>query len=180
MVVVRKELRWTVHPLSTPEVVRRCPRCDRPRPFASSGRFRLNAQKRRLDAWLVYKCTVCDATWNARLKRRESADAMDVVPVEENDAAAAEAAAFLIADERAVPYVVERDPSDAPVPPVTIRILLAAPLEVRLDRLLAGELGISRAQVLSWHDSGRLRTPGGALRRPVRNGQLVQLFSIDA
>lgn len=57
-------VRWRVAPAAVPRVLLHCPRCGRDRFFASSGRFRVNAQKKRLDAWLIYGCSVCGRTWN--------------------------------------------------------------------------------------------------------------------
>ena len=39
-------------------------------PFISSGRFRVNAQKKSLDVWLIFKCSVCDSTWNMTVLAR--------------------------------------------------------------------------------------------------------------
>ena len=45
---------WRVVPLHTPRVIRRCSRCDTTRNFACTEKFRVNAQKRLLDVWLIY------------------------------------------------------------------------------------------------------------------------------
>ena len=68
---------WRVRPAHSPRVLRRCPGCDVTRPFASSGRFRVNGQKRRLDVWLIYKCVHCDATWNRTVLERVTPESID-------------------------------------------------------------------------------------------------------
>jgi hypothetical protein len=57
-------VRWRIAPAAVPRILLHCPRCERDRFFVSSGRFRVNAQKKRLDAWLIYGCGVCGRTWN--------------------------------------------------------------------------------------------------------------------
>jgi hypothetical protein len=36
----------------------------------SSQKIRLNANGRKLDAWLIYKCVMCDKTWNRPIFER--------------------------------------------------------------------------------------------------------------
>src|SRR5687767_7347001 len=91
---------WTVLPLATPRVLRRCPRCDQERPFASSDAFRVNANGRRLDAWLIYRCVACDTTWNCTILSRvtpEEIGAARLDALHTNDRAAAWACAFDLA-----------------------------------------------------------------------------------
>jgi len=49
---------------NAPKVVKNCRRCRKKTTFFSSGIFRINAQKKKLDVWLIYKCSVCNTTWN--------------------------------------------------------------------------------------------------------------------
>ncbi|HVM97811.1 MAG TPA: DUF1062 domain-containing protein, partial [Candidatus Acidoferrales bacterium] len=63
-------VRWRVVPLATPRVVRRCSQCNGSVRFISSDNFRLNAQQRRVDVWLIYRCERCSNTWNRPLFER--------------------------------------------------------------------------------------------------------------
>ena len=170
LVVPRVQL-WNVIALDTPRVLRRCARCDVERPFASSDRFRVNAQKRRLDVWLVYKCPVCEDTWNLTVaSRRTPAElGLRLDGYHANDRALAWACAFDRAlhagarVERRVPLRVERPPVEAQ--PLVIQLALPHPLGVRLDRLLATELGVPRASL-------QVDDPA-ALRREIVDGQRV-------
>jgi len=47
------------------------------RAFRSSDKIRLNANGRRLDAWLIYKCLACDKTWNRPLFERQNVRDID-------------------------------------------------------------------------------------------------------
>ena len=38
--------------------------------FHSSDKIRVNANGKRVDAWLVYKCTCCGSSWNRPILER--------------------------------------------------------------------------------------------------------------
>ena len=42
--------------------VRHCPRCHGPQRFECTGRFRVNANRRLIDVWLLFDCARCGAT----------------------------------------------------------------------------------------------------------------------
>ena len=51
-------------------LVKNCPKCRKKTAFICSGKFRINAQKKLLDIWLIYKCSVCGKTWKASVFSR--------------------------------------------------------------------------------------------------------------
>lgn len=65
-----KKLTWEVQYLSALPIFRYCKKCREKKEFISSGQFRVNAQRKSLDIWLIYKCSSCDTTWNATLFSR--------------------------------------------------------------------------------------------------------------
>src|SRR3954453_14796375 len=56
---------------------RHCPRCKLQRRFASSGKFRVNAQKKRIDAWLIFRCAAWGERWNSPVHERRPVGALD-------------------------------------------------------------------------------------------------------
>ncbi|MEV8532946.1 DUF1062 domain-containing protein [Streptomyces sp. NPDC051211] len=52
---------WVVVPTCLPIVLRRCHRCASGR-FRANGKFRVNANHKLLDAWLLALCTACGDT----------------------------------------------------------------------------------------------------------------------
>ncbi|MEV4654400.1 DUF1062 domain-containing protein [Micromonospora sp. NPDC049301] len=52
---------WVVVPTCLPIVLRRCHACASER-FRASGKFRVNANHKLIDAWLLALCTVCGET----------------------------------------------------------------------------------------------------------------------
>lgn len=180
---------WTVTPLVAPQPHLNCNRCGTTRPYRSSDKFRLNANGKRLDAWLVYRCTACDNSWNfsifeRRLRRDIPPDLLTAL--ESNDPALARRHAFDTMALRRAARAVEEfpglevckeavEPRPRPAGELLIQIALEAPVGLRLDRLLAGELGVSRSRLERWADRGLLSADAGDLRRSPRHGCAVRL-----
>jgi hypothetical protein len=189
-----REVCWHIVPLDTPRVVRHCARCRELRRFASSDRFRLNAQQRKVDVWLVYKCTVCEDTWNCTIVTRRTPEEIgqDLYQrFQHNDHGLAWSYAFDFAllsrlGVRVDPVVrvgVERPTANGEgvfARPQKISLRLVYPCSLRLDRLLAEELRVSRSCVQRWFECGLLQVQPEeehALRKPIRNGQTVLLLA---
>jgi hypothetical protein len=185
-------LQWTIIPQKPPQPWLNCNRCGGLRPFESSGKVRVNAQGKRLDAWLVYNCTACQNTWNRPIFERRKVG--DVEPrlmnaLVRNDPEYVRRLAFDIEDlrrrsERIVEFPgvdVRKKALTRPTSPVDmleLRLVASFPISLRLDRLLATELKLSRARIEKLAASGVLRisTAGvRALRRHVKDQTIVQI-----
>jgi hypothetical protein len=182
-------LRWTIVPRDYPRPVFACATCGADRPFQPSGKIRLNANGKRLDAWLIYKCAECDRTWNRPIfERRLASDipADDLAALRAGDPAYVRRLAFDLDALRRKTAVIEQ--SDAVnVEKVTlaapagwsvldIAFVLPEPVGLRLDRLLAGELGITRSRIATLDLGKRLALSAGAsLKRPPRDGLRITL-----
>ena len=73
-----KKIVWEIEYLSLPPVIKYCKKCREKKAFICSGQFRINAQRKSLDIWLIYKCSSCDATWNASLYSRISPQSLSL------------------------------------------------------------------------------------------------------
>jgi hypothetical protein len=157
-----------VSPVSSPAVVRHCSRCNADRPFVSSGRFRVNAQKRRLDVWLIRLCADCDCTWNQRLHQRVSPESLgeDLERYHRNDPELAAIAAGDGPSEVAVELA-------AGEAPCVLRVSLAAPVQVRLDRVLCLALELSRSALARRVELGTIEVDRRALGRRAVDGTEV-------
>jgi hypothetical protein len=125
----------------------------------------VNANKGRLDVWLIYRCETCNFTWNREVLERVVVGAVAserLRAFHENDRETSWTYAFAEAGE--VPWRIDVVGEDDGA----IRIEMPYPCRVRLDRLLAAALGVSRAQV-----SRRFEEARTALRRPARDGQVL-------
>ncbi|HEY7639364.1 MAG TPA: DUF1062 domain-containing protein [Steroidobacteraceae bacterium] len=176
--------RWSIRPLELPRPWRYCASCATARAFVCSERFRVNAQKKSLDVWLNYRCASCEDLWKLPLLERrpvrELAPALEAFA--RHDPAMVWRYAFDISRLR--PHVIridsdvrvqiERRPfAAATAPPGYICIEFDVPFacDLRLDRLLARELKISRSS-LQVDPQQR-----DALRKRLRDGQRVYMLS---
>ena len=66
---MRTEYIWEIKVKNTPVLKRKCNRCSSNR-FYCSNKFRMNAQKRNIDVWLIYRCVECDSTYNLSILSR--------------------------------------------------------------------------------------------------------------
>lgn len=184
-------VRWTIIPQTAPQPWIACSGCGGLRAFRSSGRIRLNANGRRLDAWLIYKCLTCDKTWNRPIFERQNVRDIDPVVLEalqSNDPPWVRTEAFNLEALRRKAQRVDEF-SEVEIRKeilhetsgwTRLELELAVPLpaSIRLDRLLASELQISRGRLQSLHEGGSLRTlPDRAdtLRRRIKSGAMVTI-----
>jgi len=175
------EVVWRVVPLATPRVLRPCARCAAIRPFVSTDKFRINAQQRRLDVWLLYACVECESTWKREILARCAPE--EIAPdlyrrFLANDLDTAWRCAFAPGERLASDGAVRVERGGGNAPPRRIRLRVPYPCPVRLDRLLAQELGLSRSALQRAVQSGALTIDPGAaraLRRDVRDGTLLVL-----
>jgi len=178
------EIVWRIVPLDAPSVSRHCARCNRIRAFVSTHRFRLNAQGRRVDVWLLYECSECQTTWKREVFARRTPEEIggDFALFERNDAGIAlrEALRGAGAAER---FRVERD-ALSPQVPLRLRLEVPHPCALRLDVLLARELALSRSLLRYRCERGEIAIEPGGLRdlsRDVRDGTVVVFhFSLSA
>ncbi|RWA68146.1 MAG: DUF1062 domain-containing protein [Mesorhizobium sp.] len=183
-------IRWAIAPQIAPRPLLNCNRCGGVKPYRCSGKFRVNANGKRIDAWLIYRCTGCDNSWNftifERCNRRDIEPAL-LAAFESNDPALAQRHAIDAVAlrtrsgqiEEFHDVTVKKEPLDGRPEGATalwLELRLDAATPLRLDRLLAGELGISRSRLQTWQERQLLAIePDGAkaLRRPARDGTAV-------
>ncbi|WFR57111.1 DUF1062 domain-containing protein [Anaerocolumna sp. AGMB13025] len=67
-----KEIIWMVKPKTTFNYISKCSKCNRKMDFYNSKKFRINANQKLVDVWLIYRCTECDTTWNIPIYDRVS------------------------------------------------------------------------------------------------------------
>ncbi|HLL36524.1 DUF1062 domain-containing protein [Streptomyces sp.] len=158
---------WVVAPTCLPTVLRRCHACASER-FRANGKFRVNANHKLLDAWLLVLCTACGDT--AKLTVWERMHVRSVRPelldrLHGNDPGLA---AELLQDpavRRRNRIALDWDGAwrldtggsghlDHEVIDVSVRF--AAPIPVRPVRLIAEGCGLSRAQVERLITEGKL------------------------
>lgn len=186
------KVQWTVSPRTPPQPWIKCSGCGGLKPFRPSGKLRLNANGKRLDAWLIYKCSDCEGTWNRPVLERRNARDIDPAALEalrSGDPDWIRAQSFDLAslkrhaqriDEFPDVDVLRRTLGDDCEDWSLLEIALIVPLatSLRLDRLLGAQLNLSRSRLQSLHETGKLRTTPDrkdTLRRPIRDGTHITL-----
>ncbi|MDX3973975.1 DUF1062 domain-containing protein [Shinella sp.] len=183
------KVRWTIVPQTPPQPWIVCGNCGGPKPFRASDKLRLNANGKRLDAWLIYKCLSCDKTWNRPLFERQTIrdiDPMTLDALQSNDRHWIRRHAFDIAALRhkatRIDTFAENDVDKATISVspawslLEISFSVPTAASIRLDRLLASELGLSRTRLHALYGAGKLRLDPDrkdALRRPPKDGGQV-------
>ena len=183
---------WLITPEHLPTVLRRCPKCGCKTEFYNSGKFRVNANKRLLDVWLIYRCERCDTSWNLTVYERMEAEKIDekeyrgFLNNDENLAAEYGSSRELFSRNKAE-MVTEAGEYKVHVTDTShicrepdwneIEIRLAEGLKIRLDSLLAKQMEVSRSQIkrlcsqemIRWAD--RPVDPG----ERIKNGSLLRV-----
>lgn len=185
-------IRWAIAPKTAPRPHLNCNRCGGLKAHRCSGKFRVNANGKRIDAWLIYRCIDCDNSWNfgilERCSRRDIEPAI-LQALESNDPVLARRHAFDVAALRSSIGRVEEFAEAAVQKEVLgdrlgnttaleLQLWLETPTSLRLDRLLASELGVSRSRLQVWEEKRLLViSPDGAkaLRRPARTGTAIRI-----
>ncbi|PVB61602.1 DUF1062 domain-containing protein [Labrenzia sp. 011] len=173
------KIEWTILNCDSPLANRPCSRCKAIREFVSTGKFRLNANGSRLDAWLIFSCVVCGKRWNKSLFERRPVKNISheqLEALQSNDRKLAERLALECSNSdaaRSCGFTLDKHVSGrvgGPCDEVLLRIRNPAGGRIRLDQVLARGLGLSRKDIHRLVVSGVLRidSPSGkAIRRPV-------------
>ena len=158
---------WVVTPTCLPTVLRRCHVCASQH-FQANGKFRINANHKLLDAWLLVLCTGCGET--AKLTIFERAKVRSVRPdlldrMHDNDPSlAAELLQDPVVQRRnrialdwAGAWRLDTGGSDhLDREAVDVSVSFAARIPVRPVRLIAEGCGLSRAEVERLIAEGKL------------------------
>ena len=179
-------VQWTIIPGSAPEPRLNCNRCRDTTRFRTSGKIRVNANGKRVDAWLIYKCTSCDNTWNRPVLERRHVSTIDprlLASLQTNDPDLSRRLAFQQlrrklkvehVDDATVHKEVVSE-SARPAQRLEIVCVVAETTDLRVDRLLSTELRLSRSRIRNMQNAGRLAACPDGLRRPLSNGLQVRI-----
>lgn len=149
---------WRVRSIGLPTLNRYCKKCKQVAEFECSEMFRVNAQRKMLDVWLIYKCIECGCTWNAPILSRVRVSAAqddDLAGYTENspDLVANHAFDFQLlkrlgAEVNLPPYVID---GEALPPGENVLLLIENPLNLplRIESVIRKGLGCSKRHFLN-------------------------------
>lgn len=184
---------WTVIPLSAPQPRRHCPTCAQSRNFSSSGRVRLNANGKQMDAWLIYKCAHCDQTWNRPILERRpvcDVDATDLQAMQDSDPDWVRAHEFDVtalkrhcAQLSHTPQVtlvrVTQQNATTDWSEITLQLKPQHPTGLRLERVICQGWQMSRSQLQKLERAGNIAIEPqtkNALKRPLLKEVTLRVF----
>jgi hypothetical protein len=179
--VDRKAL-WVIRELGLPTIIKTCVSCRSTR-HHPTGKFRVNANGKSLDAWMLIGCELCDRTSkipvhervhvreleNERLRMYEDNDPAMVRELVMDEALAGRSRYRLDWTgtwelETDMPFSAPRheaqhEPGRADPVPLEVLVSFELPAPIRLENLLTAGLGLSRPVVRRMVDSGDIRLP---------------------
>jgi hypothetical protein len=146
----------------------------------------VNANGKRVDAWLIYKCTSCDNTWNRPVLERRHVSTIDphlLASLQTNDPDLSRRLAFdklrrnLRVEHFDYATVCKEVVSESARRAYRLEIVCVVPetTGLRVDRLLSTELRLSRSRIQNMQNAGHLAACPDGLSRPLRNGLRVRI-----
>ena len=155
---------------SLPRFLKTCPRC-KCETYDNSGCFRVNANGKRLDIWLICRCTHCKTIWNLSIYERVDRAVLtadDLSGYFANDESMNLRHVFHSTFLQKNNAVLDLDHLDltpqGEIPPegasVEMRVKCAYPLPVPAGRAIALVLGVSISRVRRMQETGELLFDG--------------------
>lgn len=184
---------WEISVKSTPLLIKKCSHCSSTR-FYCSDKFRMNAQKRNLDVWLIYRCVQCDNTRNLTILSRSKPELIDKSLFHSfsmNDRATAWHYAFsaelerknnLKRDDSSVEYEIISShflEEMLALPDESLHIQIKCPHEfnLKLSSLIRKYFSLSANRVKRLIEEGSISTSAEkvSLKQKVRDGDVFQI-----
>lgn len=153
-----QKIKWTIVPTALPTISKRCTKCGKVSHFINTEKFRINANKKTLDIWMIYHCQVCKTSYNLPLFERTNIKALGhglYSRLQTNDLDLIWQYAFdeplhkrhkVDLDKHLVPFLVD----GTPVPQATkITLSVANPyqLPLKLDQVIQNKCPLSRGLI---------------------------------
>jgi hypothetical protein len=164
---VRATTQWLVRPTGFPSIRRRCRTCPSTE-YRTQGRFRVNANHKLLDVWLLALCVQCGATVKLTVLERVHVRSIEPTMLGGfHDNAPALAAKLLAAPQLAHrndvvldwtdAWALETSPVELPRADILhVSVHFAQRIPIRLKTLIATGLELSRAEVGKLIAAGRI------------------------
>ncbi|MDN9785751.1 DUF1062 domain-containing protein [Clostridioides difficile] len=180
-----KKITWEVEYISQLPVIRYCKKCGKKTEYICSGLFRVNAQHKYLDIWLIYKCSNCDSTWNSTIYSRVNPKSLNPEILEQfhtND--------YNLVKQYAMNMeLLHRNGAEVGIPEYKIvgqeinindltqvHIISKYPWQLKVSTLLREKLGLSRKVFDEMLDCGIIRSNSGV---DLKKGKLNYEIMLD-
>jgi len=171
--ISRKAL-WVVRELGLPAIVKACVTCRSTR-HHPTGKFRVNANGKLLDVWMLICCELCGRTSKIPVHERISVQELDserLLMFQDNDPVVVRELAMDAALAGKAGYQLDWsgtweletgtpscEPGREDPAPLKVIIRFELPAPIRVEKLLRIGFGLSRSAVKGMVSSGRIRLP---------------------
>lgn len=169
--VGRKSL-WVIRELGLPAIVKPCTTCRSTR-HHPTGKFRVNANGKLLDVWLLARCDLCDGTSKIPIHERIHVRALEssrYLMYQDNDFDAVRELAMSASLASRAKYRLDwsgtwRLETDAPfdavrdLAPITVLVRFELPAPIRVEKILMRGFGLSRARLRTMVAEGWMLLP---------------------
>lgn len=164
-----KKYEWQLVPEILPTIRRVCPKCGKKTNYINTKKFRVNANKNNLDVWLIYQCNKCKSTYNMTIYERINPIDISKDEYEKflaNDEDLAKEYSFNInfySKNKAEPifddieYSITKKEIEtiySDTNETIINIVSKYPTNVRVDKLLSDNLGLTRSAIKKLYEKG--------------------------
>lgn len=178
--VVRAATHWRVRPTDFPTIRRRCRTCPSTE-YRTQGRFRVNANHKLLDVWLLALCVRCGETVKLTVLERASVRSIEPTMLGGFHDNAPALAAELLADPQlahrngivldwADAWTLETSPVRLPKADILdVSVQFAQRIPIKLTTLVATGLRVSRAEVTRRIAAGLISSERKLPRRCARD-----------
>lgn len=68
---------YTIKPIESYKIIRNCSGCSEKSRYVNTEKFRVNANGKRIDVWLIYQCEKCKHTYNLSVYERKNPKELD-------------------------------------------------------------------------------------------------------
>ncbi|HCW52855.1 MAG TPA: hypothetical protein DG753_03755 [Clostridium sp.] len=188
-----KEYLWELVPTNVPAIRRKCPKCGEKTDYISTGKFRVNANKSSIDIWLIYQCEKCKASWNMDIYSRVKAGSLNEEEYKRflaNEEELAKEYGFDIEIHnknkvelriKDISYYIKKVEileENSEKDEVIIKIKCKYPCELRIDKILADNLNISRNRVKRMCEKGNIigENNENLLKSKVEDGMIIHII----
>lgn len=182
-----KNVIWNIKYDSTPAVIHYCKKCSKKTEYISSGQFRVNANRKYLDIWLIYKCNHCDTTWNATIYSRINPQSISRELLEgfhNNDEALSREYAMNTellgrngVEVQSPSYTIQGD-DFAVTEPIELHIRSEYHFPIKVSAILREKLNLSQSELLKLIEHGKIdHVPKQGLRKLKLNKSITLVFN---
>jgi hypothetical protein len=182
--LVRATTQWLVRPTDFPTIRRRCRTCPSTQ-YRTRGRFRVNANRKLLDVWLLALCVHCGRTVKLTVLERVPVRSIEPAMLGGFHDNAPALAARLLADPQlahrndvvldwADAWTLDTSPVELPKGDILdVSVQFAQRIPIKLTTLIATGMGLSRAEVTKRIATGRISSERKLTGRCTRDFSFV-------